>query len=128
MATTDNTMSKIITQSLVGERCLNLAGIYKVLQLDEQNEWHKSMIEKIIENLESSGKIVSTSLCGKLFYFENKKILQNFITKMENISKNSPKIVFEKAINEAEKIIKLPPNFLEAFLMASGSVGKYFFE
>lgn len=104
---------------------LTLESIYK--KIDIKDERHKFFVYEILLSYENKGEIQAFNASGVDFYFEP-SFLSKSLKRMDNISKQSPKVSLKDALIKAEKILPLPPMYLEDFLKASGIVNKYVFD
>lgn len=104
-----------------------LQDIYGACEIKDKRLKFKGFIDEVIQGIEYSGSISGIMLYDRNFYFKPKD-LQNIISAMESLVKESPKVAYKEAISQAKDIIDLPNEYLEDFLKANGNVNKYIFD
>lgn len=104
-----------------------LQDIYGACEIKDKRLKFKDFIDEAIQGIEYSGSISGIMLYDRNFYFKPKD-LQNIISAMESLVKESPKVAYKEAISQAKDIIDLPNEYLEDFLKSSGNVNKYIFD
>ncbi|MGX3011945.1 hypothetical protein ACWIUD_10400 [Helicobacter sp. 23-1044] len=104
-----------------------LQDIYSACEIKDKRLKFKGFIDEVIQGIEYSGSISGIMLYDRNFYFKPKD-LQNIISAMESLIKETLKVAYKEAISQAKDIIDLPAEYLEDFLKSSGNVNKYIFD